>query len=541
LVPDLCKLETKHIKKIGISPILKGKIKETFDGDVPCPWFLRYKEYSGDDTFDRLSDYKRSVANESRFNKSFMKCDVPAIKPPDDDIFWRTAQEYTLRMFHRLRGSRPVENFEINEHTSPGKPFTSMGFKTKGELLADPSFGKELRDRFVPIWSINEKFEFLLKDDVINRDKLRTFFIPDLPFLVHQKILFDDQNKRILNQCNDFENFWARYGFVKQFGGFDDLMKFHEGNGEFDIHLTTDIQGYDRVNATLEEVYQQRVYYLDPGKVRDPKEWESYVQYVVDNTTHPYVCHPDGSIYRRMCGNGSGSNDTTPDNCWSHVMIFFYVLLKLGYAAYERILSYEEILHNARVSLYGDDNFASLKSKFWFPNGFEVELFKTLVKEAYRDFQMEIKDSQFAVKQGTVEGLEFLGSTAWFSKKHNMYLPRPRLGKITTSLSQVLEGKEEQGVVNTIKAAYDMVAEIEEPDELSVKKSLQDYSHFLLRQEDFMSKINSADSYYLELITTGKLSTKTLIRGHESVGEKFSVDLKRTDKQEHVLLSAIFE
>jgi len=516
LKPDYCKLPVKHIQKVGFSSILRSRYKDNFTGEVPCPWYDRFVQSVGRDPIRKFAEYTRSIETEERFLKSFMKCDVPIKLPDENDILWKTAQEYTKKMFFKMGQCRPVESFQLNDQTSCGRPYTSMGYKTKGDLMNDPKFYEELKRDHVPIWSVCGKGEYLPKEDVLN-DKLRTYFIPDLPFLVHQKMLFDDQNRIMLENCLDFENFWPRYGFVKQYGGFHDLMSFHEEEG-FDVHCTTDITGWDRVNATMKKVYEQRVFFLK-GNRQWPPIFEKHVEYVVDNTVQPYCCLPDGSIYRRLLGNGSGSNDTTTDNCWSHVMIMFYVLLRTGMVLFERILTYDEIIFNTRVSIYGDDNFFSFRSKFWFPHGPPQgmeEQIKNWIREGYEMFNMIIKERAFDIKFGRVEGLEFLGSTAYWSKRHNMYLPKPRIGKLCTSITQVLDQKLEIGVATSILAFYQLVSDIDLPEEQEIRKFLIEYAQFLIRERGFCEKVEQCDLYNLELIASERLSTQTLTRGYEA-------------------------
>jgi len=509
-------LKTNHMQRIGFASILKGKYKDSKGLQVPCAYYQRFCQEKGRDPIGPRATHGRSIMNQARFEKSVMKCDVPPTKPPDDDQLWRVSKEYTQRMFSRLRGSRPVEVFDINESTSPGKPYTSMGFKTKADFMSSSIFPEEMKACHVPMWSICDKFEFLPLEDLVFDEKLRTFFIPSIDFLTHQKILFDDQNSRVLRQCRNFSDFWPRYGFVKQYGGFDDLMKHHEGkHNEFDIHFTVDISGFDRVVSLLPEVYEQRKYYLNIGESFPFPNFERYVDYVIENTCRPYCCMPDGSIYRRQCGNGSGSNNTTVDNCWAHVMVTFYCFLKLGMKLFNRVLTYEEIIENVRVSLYGDDNLASLRRSFWYPEGFDEESFKADIRSFYMDFNMKIKERAFVVSQGTVEGLEFLGSTAYYSKRHRMYFPRPRLGKLCTSITQVLDEKVEQGVANSVKAFYDIVSDIDLPEEQFVKNFLMEYAQFLISQDDFCNAVTAGDIHHLELIASGRLPIELLSRGHE--------------------------
>lgn len=499
----------KFMKQVGFSPPLISRIKETSGIDTPCPWWELFVADRGVDLISRYRDTKTNKVTTDRFMKSFEKCDVNPVCP--DNPAFDLALQYTKRMLYFMRNSSISSEVEFNMAASCGKPYTQMGFPTKRELIDSPIFMDELKRRHVPIWSVSPKPEYLPMDDLA-RDKLRTYFIPETPFLAHQKIWFDDQNDRMKKASKDLENFWIRYGFTKQFGGFPRIMKAHN---RFNLHFTTDGTGWDRVLSVMRKIYDQRKDFFDQNIFIDPKCVE-YFNFVAENTCAPFCALPDGRIVQRFCGNGSGSNNTTTDNCWAHLMMVFYITITLYADSHDGVFpEYEFLIKNNLFSLYGDDNLGSLDSDAMCPN-MSLEDFKTFITARYLEFGVVCKSSQFECQTGSVEGLEFLGSRAIWHPRYGCFVPRPRIGKLTTSITCRLEEKTPVAVANSIVAFYTLVGLVPKNEERIITAELRHYANFLLRIESFTENLDVSSINQLIRVSDGTLNLCSEVLGYES-------------------------
>jgi len=251
-------------------------------------------------------------------------------------------------------------------------------------------------------------------------------------------------------------------------------------HSKFDIHITGDGSGWDRVLPLLPHVWSLRKSYFDFSSLESTRGFD----YVAQHTCYPIVGIPDGVMYQHVTGNPSGSNTTTTDNCIAHAIITYYFLLLAGIRAHDRILERAEIHENTIISLYGDDSFDSLNSKFFTCFGETPEETKeglhSVYDLAYNSFGVIVKATQFAYVTGKPIGLEFLGSTSIYANGY--YYPRPRLGKMCTSITQAMSHKTHVQLVSTICSLYDLVAPIPDSDCQRVAASLERFASFALNQ-----------------------------------------------------------
>jgi len=525
-----------HMKNLGTCPrLVSGNFKQ--NSQIIDPIYQAYVQETGDNSIEKLVGCTPAIHTQQRYIKSISKCDKPRLPRPDDPL-WHIAGEYTRRMFDYQHNSNFSMIYDINMSSSVGKPYSSMGFKSKAELLASEIFTAEIQRCHTPIWSIFPKEEYLPFDDVVIDEKLRTIFNPELPFLIHQKFYFDEQNYRMKKYAHSFRTHWPRYGFIKQFGGFNRLCLSHELAFDDPIHFTIDVSGYDR-DICLIEVYDDRTYFLFPGqdfmirKTGDQAELcstedvciKTHYQWVVKNTLEPVCCMNDGTMFQRPDGNSSGSNNTTVDNCWSHTRICFYLYLRLGVKQFGRILSYSEILANVVKSLYGDDILGTLNKPFWFPDGFVQQEFEDFVRETYALLRLTVKDRAFKISP-SLEGLEFLGSTAQWNKSLNAWIPKPRLEKLTTSISQMLKLKSPDVIAASLTTFFDLTALGQTEEEKIVQIFIRNYSSWLLTNyRDHLT--NESDIAKLMDIRDRKCSALNIVLGLE----QFEIPIQQQSAQ----------
>lgn len=492
---------------------------------IECRFYNEFSAKTGRHFLRDLAKHKRAIQSKERFLKSVKKCDKAPMLPEGSfkgDLF-RIALEYTDRMYAFCYGVEPTAELEFNRATSPGHPYNKK-YRTKGEFLDVPGLlAAEMEKRETMLFKVNSKDEFLPAESVDVDEKLRTFFSPPITGLARQKVFTTEPNKRLLDYASKPENWdrcWARYGFTKQFGGFDRLMAFH---AEKRFTSMSDASGYDRVLPLMRHVWNLREKWFRfesrGGKriERSPAFWEDFYQ-VRDEVCQPYCFLPDGTIVRRLCGNVSGSDTTTTDNTIAHTIIKFYHYLLAGYYFTGEVFSYETILAEFYTSLYGDDELNSHDGPDVFGEGFTEELYRDFTFEAYADFGMTIKSSAYAQAVDTVVGMAFLGSECLSDGL--LYYPKPNLSKLASSATMCVHGRQKDPVqlFSVIRALWELTKGIPDPDCEKAADELEAMASFYLRQ-DFEHSLPYSCLEMLEEVAAGNLQVVNNLRfGHESNG-----------------------
>lgn len=333
--------------------------------------------------------------------------------------FHRLAVVYTDKILGPILESVPSFNWDFVMDTSPGALYKKYGYKFKTEAIESEIFDVMYNNDFVPIWSVAGKEEFQSKVD-IKDSKIRTFIIPPVDFLVKQKILYTNQNLRLSEHNTDT---WSRYGMTPQYGGFHSLMSAME---KFNLRWSGDISGYDRGLQVLPEVYQIR-----NKRLHVPPQMVSMVDYVTEHSVYSTLLFPDGYLYRRLCGNNSGSFNTTTDNTIGHHIMKMRFLIKLWYESHGEMPTIKDIMLHTVVNVMSDDNCGSLDDV-----EFKVDLksFEAALRANYAFYGLELKENALYLQysSGPMDGMEFLGMTA--KTIENLYYPMPRIGKICSRI-----------------------------------------------------------------------------------------------------------
>lgn len=374
-----------------------------------------------------LSDYERVRALHDNVEASIKKCDVSP-KFPDTPCFWHAfdlVEEYLSPILTQEIGFDEESDFNVS--TSAGFVYLQNNIKDKGEALESKIF-EDLysRDDFIPIASIADKDEFLSSEDLA-RNKVRTIFVDPVDKVAKCKFVFDKQNKAMLkNQQNN----WIKYGFVKQYGGFDRLLKELE-DPILDITDEGDISGYDRT------ILLYFVYLLRWKCLRYPRKWSERVFYVIFHTIFPTAVTPRGFVIMRQTGNNSGSNDTTIDNCISHLIVVFTLLCTKFYETHHRHLSLKELLQYSHYFIYSDDLIGGCHLQFF--GWSSIEDYTKDKIEMYLKFGLVIKPSASLITLNTGRinpKHSFLGSFAYYDEFYEKYIPFPRIGKVCSSITR---------------------------------------------------------------------------------------------------------
>lgn len=333
--------------------------------------------------------------------KSIYKMDEPTginVKFPD---LWQRAREMTENQLSFCLSVYPNLNPFLVPNTSPGVPFSQMGFKRKDQVLCCPDFWREYVDNpfdKIALWRVSPKHEFLPLEEIVNEGKIRTFIIPPLHLLYWQKVFgCGDENIKKLYPGD------IRYGYTFQYGGFDRLIKQH-GGGSFRktmrrVFWEVDVSGYDRRFPLMEIVWDIRKKFF-----KLPVHLRPFFVWMVNNTIRSFILLPNGDIVIKDWGNNSGSGTTTSDNCIGHQLInnYFRMLMqrKMDFA-----------LDDIYSDLYGDDLLSSV-DLHRLPDKEKIFVRKLYVwmAKTYKEFNLTLKESSFKVQIGPI-GMHFLGAT----------------------------------------------------------------------------------------------------------------------------------
>lgn len=402
--------------------------------DKYCHYFKEYLINHKSPYIQENASYRRVKLNFDNIFTSIRKADVPRVEPPFHDPLFKVAIEYAYLYLHDSLYSEVAFDrvYEYGSDTSAGFPYTKMTeqhakLNKKGKAIESDLY-KDFMDRedYVPLSTVNGKDEFLQKSE-IDGGKARTIFAVPLDLIMKTKFFFDAQNEKIVQNA---EHSWIKYGFVKQYKGFDTLFKELE---KFTDIFQGDLSGYDRT------ILLQLVYHLR-GRGLNVKEFEPRLrhmyEWVVMHTVYPIIILPNGLVVQRQTGNNSGGNNTASDNSIAHLLIMFYFLIRIYYDAFEDIPTLDFITEESHVNIYSDDTLGGINLKSFGIHSSEEFIDKWI--ENYAIFGLTLKKNTVLVTHKPVGGRvdsrhEFLGSTAVYSPDVG-YLPYPRVGKICSSI-----------------------------------------------------------------------------------------------------------
>jgi hypothetical protein len=413
--------------------------------------------------------------NRSNVEESWKKCDIEP-KYPEDDLQNKVEElviQY-LRPYMEAEVCGPDDSLEYTAKTSPAKAWKERGCGTKGDALKHPDFPAKLYSlRHVPIVDVNPKVELLPLEDILEGNKIRTTFNPGFDFIVKQKVLFDKQNSKLLE--NNMECF-IKYGFVKQFGGFDDLGVELE---KYEVCEESDVQGWDR-RIFLLGCYRIRLALLK-NKGFYGKE---FLSYVVFYTMFPYIACPDGVLRMRKTGNISGSNNTTPDNSIAHLIVCFRLVCELFLKYKDRMPTLEEITKYHYWAIYSDDCTGAHNLSFY---GITLEEFMEHKRAVYAKFNLFLKPKQtlYTYNEGHLDDRHsFLGSSFCWNDELKMYIPYPRIDKLASSLKFVVKKNDIESEIAKTMALCVLSSPIEK-----LNNECSNYLNFLF--EHYQRPLNS--------------------------------------------------
>lgn len=483
-----------HLTPVGFIPALKNHRKEKEDSTTFSQYFTMFsaKYPEMEESLRKVCAHKMVGYSEERQRQQEKKFDAAPVEP--NDSVADLATEFTYRMYQAALEAQLTIRPQVIGNKAPSFPYTAAGYATKADAMESDMHAELMKDKPDPIWKGTPKGGEPLSNEDLAEGKLRTFSQVAVYFALYQKFMFEDQNER-MKAFHD--NTWGKYGWVKQFGGFDRLMK---KIARFATRLMGDVSGWDR------KIFLRRVYELRKRglKTRLGEIWndqlESIFDWLASNTVEPMTSFVDGSVWIRHTGNCSGSNNTTTDNTLAHTIVFFDFLIKNFLDTHSRLPTYEEIVDFAEPAIFGDDLASGLDHDHF---GFSsTEDLTAKMVAGYARWGLTLKPKAVVVDFNSsrpMEGIEFLGSTAVW--KEDRYEPKPRLSKLIFSLMNKSEaGTFEAEVAKTI-AIYDLLVPVY-PEYAHIAQQYAEFLYNLARDENF-SVINKADKSALERVIRG--------------------------------------
>lgn len=380
-------------------------------------------------TSREVRPYKESVDAAMKKKDTLLKT-----VDPNDKKFLLAMEFATRHLFPLLQQPVVLDKVvEFNGASSAGLTGKQTGFPKTVDYLQSTAFD-ELREKvdYIPIELVNTKDEFLsLQDDLVARNKIRLVNCCEKHEIYKQKILYDNQSRAFQAQCS---NYFIKYGFTKQYGGFNRLIMEFEPYEKISL---SDVSGYD-TDALLSIVYSIKNKYL-MFPVNNGQYWLDIMSHVTYYACNPVRLYPNGEITQSDHSNSSGQGCTTIDNSILHEVIIWYEAISLYLAVEGDYPLYEECRDIFNAAIYSDDKILGFKGKY--AHHFTDEEFSEFEIGIYKDFGMTIKKSAskvFTHVSNTVfteeDGMEFLGSTAVWDHRREIYIPKPRLGKLCSSL-----------------------------------------------------------------------------------------------------------
>jgi len=405
---------------------------------APCPHFKAFeKAHPKEAAFIRKeADHEEVVPTTANVDVRTLKSESLYTYPSDDDTCHNLAYKYASRHLSYIKSDviQPGEPMTFKSSSAAGILGKVTGTAKTVNYLPSETFNKYKFDiQHIPIQIINFKDEFLSPEDLA-RTKIRFVDNVDKSFLFKQKYFFDKQNHKLVE---NHATSWIKYGFSKQYGGFNELTSSYE---DCAVILFSDVSGYD-IAAVLREVYQIRLGHM---KLSDDPETRALqlrlLEYTIFYTLNPVRLYPNGQIFAFDKSNSSGQNNTAPDNSILHVIIAFDLIITLWFDMFGVYPTYDECINNTTVALYSDDKALGFKNHF-VP---EVSRLAQVETEVYAKYGMTIKKSASKIVThipGTLikDGdFEFLGSSNQWSDEDCFYFPIPREKKLCTSLVKYL-------------------------------------------------------------------------------------------------------
>lgn len=337
-------------------------------------------------------------------------------------------QRYFLPIMGGARvKSRDEVLAEVDMNTSPGYPL-NLKFTTKKDFLSHPGalqyldeFSEQMAKpasarTWRPIWTSSVKGEIRSAKKVA-ANQLRTFCAGPIEMTV-------EMNKYCLEMNDLFYNAgaegscWSKVGMTKFSGRWDQLantLKRHEKM------FALDMKEYDASMGRRLQLIVCEFRQMCLHSVRDKLHLGRLYEEVIESL----MVLTNGDVVQKSAGNPSGSSNTVVDNTLVLFLLFAYGAFLVARGAGIH-LTYDYMLANFELALYGDDNTGSVSEDAaqWFD---------------LRKFAMHMLDVNYVVTSEddvwswrTITDVKFLSQG--FKLVNGRYVPVPDVEKLRASL-----------------------------------------------------------------------------------------------------------
>lgn len=443
-----------YLGNINITQLVKVDGPDRYNGNI-CYFFSEFAKFDphSADIINENALCREVRPNGKNSSIAINKNDTSLTYPCEGDKNYQLALNYTWMHLapYLIRPTLDgIDSMSFAGDSSSGVIGLKCGYPKTGRFILSSEFNRYKNNTdYIPLKKINFKNEFLNIEDDLSRNKIRLVDCEDKCFIYKQKFLYDNQNLALLEHN---KTHYIKYGMIKQFGGFSDFIISFE---DCCLISCTDISGYDKSFFGL-DVQDMRNRGLAIGSKGHYMPRNKIVQYTSFYTLNPVRIWYNGDILMQDHSNSSGQNNTTTDNSIEHEIIISHLAIECFNFVFGRDPANEsEFRDSFEVGLYSDDKVFGLNYDM------DVDDFKIIERNVYAKYGMVIKaaaSKAFSHIPGDrfteEEGVEFLGGTAVWNDRADGYLPKPRVGKLMTSLTRRLDDEPILPIIEQYNKVY---------------------------------------------------------------------------------------
>jgi hypothetical protein len=427
--------------------------------------------------FDHTPKMAFVVVTEDNYWQAVKGYDHPFVHPMGDlqdilnkksfrNLAFEVAHKYTfMHISQDIPRVKPTYGpFKVNLKTSIGHPVNQY-LDEKGEVPESWIECDLSNLPFEVFWLLAMKHERLPLSKILDRNKMRSFIYCSYAFLILQKIFCHAFNESM--KCLK----WSAYGFSWHYLGFHKII---ERLSRKRYKRAADVGEWDKAFPLKLDCAVIREKFLDLTDVESSQYWWMYSQDIAAK-----VILPTGEVVEIIAGQKSGSENTTSDNTLAHILVKFYLIIKMYMDAYGVVPELRDIYNNFDCEIYSDDNLESWTDKYNFLSQGDK------VQQVYEEFGFKLeRDNPEKWKESeNIEGLDFLGLKV--TKQYGYYVPTYDYERVKDS-TVVVENLDPIKQVERFMGLLQM---------LTFNKEYDEYREFIL----FYCRNKGLDKPYLPL------------------------------------------
>jgi len=411
---------------------------------------------------NQAGEFYRVIGTKSSVELSISKMDQPRTTRFKECKYWAVCKNIVFNECEPILRDPEWWGTEqilvsTNMDTSNGQPWLRLGYKKKRDFYSSAYCRHYLAtydhvNGKPPVWKIADKMEWYPIEKII-LNKVRTFIIPPAHFVHLQKLHFGNQNERLKMY------WWSAYGFCPYSGG---VHRIAEVLNQRRVKISYDVGNWDRGLPHLPTVYRLRTAFMPD---------DSLLDWIVENTVHSYLLHPNGHLLYKKIGNNSGSVNTTTDNIIAH----FYIITLTLLVIYKGDVDKVKLCHSF---IFGDDNVLSLDTHLSF------QKIESIFRKVFSWFGMTL--DPFYISED-LRDCNFLGFS--FAVKDGFWYPKYNISRLLASFCYEYDGG--MTIQQSFCKAYSlyiMAVGTMDPVVSDMRRCLESYQVILRACEDSFSQ-----------------------------------------------------